>query len=247
MDLQRLQRDWEHLGKVDPMWAILSAGSRKGGRWETFEEEFFDSGVPEIARSVDLARRAQPALGRGAAIDFGCGIGRLTRSLAAHFDHVVGVDVAPSMIERARRTLPVGMSCEFVVNRSDDLAMFPSGSFDLVHSRIVLQHIPRALCRRYISEFIRVLRPNGCAVFQMTSGPLRERGRLRRTVPAQVHEAFADLRTAMRPAGVIRVFCLSPDEIVHIVRTAAGTVHSIHPDDSFPGYQGFTYAATPAT
>jgi hypothetical protein len=60
MDLDRLQRDWEALGKTDPMWAILSAGSRTGGRWEEFEDEFFDSGEPEIARSLDLARSVRP-------------------------------------------------------------------------------------------------------------------------------------------------------------------------------------------
>jgi len=39
----------------------------------------------------------------GRALDFGCGLGRLTQPLAERFDEAVGVDIAASMIEGARR------------------------------------------------------------------------------------------------------------------------------------------------
>lgn len=40
---------------------------------------------------------------RGVALDFGCGVGRLTRALAAFFDRATGVDISSSMIEEAKK------------------------------------------------------------------------------------------------------------------------------------------------
>ena len=54
-----------------------------------------------IRRCIMLAARGLPRA-RALALDFGCGAGRLSRALAAHFEHVVGVDVSASMIETAR-------------------------------------------------------------------------------------------------------------------------------------------------
>ena len=49
---------------------------------------------------------------------FGCGVGRLTRALADHFERVVGIDVAPSMIAQARAMNREYARCNFRVNRS---------------------------------------------------------------------------------------------------------------------------------
>jgi SAM-dependent methyltransferase len=71
------------------------------------------------------------------------------------------------MIRVASRYNPVPDRCEFVVNRRPDLQQFSSGSFDLVHSCLVLQHMPADIALRYIAEFLRVSRPGGLVVFQL--------------------------------------------------------------------------------
>jgi hypothetical protein len=45
----------------------------------------------------------------------------------------------------------------------------PAASFDFIYSDIALQHIPPDQSRAYIAEFLRVLRPGGLAVFQLTA------------------------------------------------------------------------------
>lgn len=45
------------------------------------------------------------------ALDFGCGVGRLTQALAAHFDEVTGVDISPSMIKLAKKYSRHGDGC----------------------------------------------------------------------------------------------------------------------------------------
>jgi hypothetical protein len=43
VSLSRHKREWEDLGAVDPLWAILSDNQKKFGRWDL--EEFFQTGA----------------------------------------------------------------------------------------------------------------------------------------------------------------------------------------------------------
>lgn len=57
-----------------------------------------------------------------------------------------------------------------MVNAAADLRLFDDDSFDVVYSVIVLQYVPdRAAIEAYITEFCRVLRPGGLAVFTLPS------------------------------------------------------------------------------
>jgi SAM-dependent methyltransferase len=168
MDLNELQRNWDELGKTDPLWAILTSPDRKGGKWDP--AEFFESGRHEIAHTMRLAQTLGLPARRETALDFGCGVGRLTQALCAWFERCCGVDIAPSMLELARRYNRHGDKCDYRLNAYGDLRIFPDGSFDLVHSNIVLQHMEPQYSLAYISEFARVLRPNGLLVFQIPDG-----------------------------------------------------------------------------
>jgi SAM-dependent methyltransferase len=169
VDLKQLQKNWDEFGRIDPLWAILTSPDRKGGKWDP--EEFFASGRREIDH---IMRRAQalalPAL-RETALDFGCGVGRLTQALCAWFERCRGVDIAPSMIALARQHNTCGVKCEYVLNTQNNLRIFPDRSFDFVYSSIVLQHMEPRYSTSYIREFVRVLRPRGLVVFQLPSSP----------------------------------------------------------------------------
>jgi SAM-dependent methyltransferase len=164
MSRDRHREDWERLAEVDPMWAVLTAPGRKGGRWE--RDEFFATGEAEIEHVLaTAAARGRPG-GRERALDFGCGVGRLTRALGRRFEHAVGVDISAGMVERAAELNADVSACEFRVNDAPDLAIFEDDSFDFVYSSIVLQHLPSpADIERYVGEFLRVARPDGMVVF----------------------------------------------------------------------------------
>ncbi|NUU26106.1 MAG: class I SAM-dependent methyltransferase [Streptomycetaceae bacterium] len=164
-DLIRLRADWNVLAAADPLWAVCVTPEAKNGGWDP--EAFYATGVAEV--SATLARAAElglPAAG-GRALDLGCGVGRLTRALAEHCDLVVGVDIAPQMVELASRWNPYPDHCEFRLNDAPDLGMFGDATFDLVVSSIVLQHMPEALIRTHLREFARVLRPGGVLLFNL--------------------------------------------------------------------------------
>jgi FkbM family methyltransferase len=163
-ELDRLRRVWETLGRDDPLWAVLSQADKRGGRWDP--DEFLATGHIEIeAQLAALAPSGYPS-GRELALDFGCGAGRLTRALAAHFEHVIGIDVSASMVDAATRLNADVGGIEFRVNPSPRLDDVADASVDFVFSHITLQHIPAALAAGYVGEFFRVLAPGGAVVFQ---------------------------------------------------------------------------------
>lgn len=97
-------------------------------------------------------------------------MGRLTQALADQFDTVVGVDIAESMAAKARELNRHGDRVEYRANAVDNLSIFDDASFDFIYSSISLQHIPPDANRRYVAEFMRLLRPGGIAVFQVPNG-----------------------------------------------------------------------------
>ena len=169
VDLEELRKHWDTLGSEDPLWAILTKPGTEGNRWDL--NEFLQTGVQEIAGVMDETNRFCPGLATGSALDFGCGVGRLTQALCAHFERVVGVDISPAMLLRARELNRIGDRCRFVENHRDDLQMFETASLDFVYTSRVLQHMRPDYSKRYLREFARILAPGGVLVFQLTAEP----------------------------------------------------------------------------
>ncbi len=177
MGLKHVQKTYDELGDRDPLYAVLSFPDARNNRWDP--EVFFARGQAEIDAALQELESRGVSFERGRALDFGCGVGRLTQALGAHFGRVDGVDISRSMVENARGFNRLGERCAYHVNTEPDLALFEDRSFDFVYSNITLQHIPPDASLAYIGEFMRVLRPGGVALFQIPSGPRIEAGTLR--------------------------------------------------------------------
>jgi SAM-dependent methyltransferase len=158
---------WETAAERDPLWAILSDPSKKGRRWTP--AEFFATGRREITLLMYQLRQLGHAPASGRALDFGCGVGRLSQALGIFFDEVIGVDVSPTMLRLAVQANRTPDRVRYVLNQSDDLQQFSSRSFDFIYSDIVLQHVPLAAARQFIAEFLRVAKRDGIVVFQIPS------------------------------------------------------------------------------
>lgn len=165
MNLHDLQRHWHAFGEQDPLWAILTDPARKGGRWDV--DEFFATGRAEIDALMAVAEGFGLPRERRRALDFGCGVGRLTQALATRVDDVLGLDVAPSMIERARAFNRRGDRVRYAVQPGPPLAGIASRSIDLVYTGRVLQHIAPEYTRAYIAELARIVAPGGFLSFDV--------------------------------------------------------------------------------
>jgi SAM-dependent methyltransferase len=170
MDLKELQKHWHQFGKQDPMWAILTWPDKKGNKWSV--DEFFRHGRQEIDGVLEYVKGLGVDVQRGRALDFGCGIGRLTQAMALHFNEVAGVDIAPSMIKQATRYNRAGEKCTYYVNAREDLRLFADNSFDFIFTTIVLQHMRPSYALSYIKEFLRILVPRGILIFELPSDNL---------------------------------------------------------------------------
>ncbi len=105
-------------------------------------------------------------------VDIGCGLGRLTRALAARTAHVTGLDVSAEMLARARALSPQLKDVDWVQGEGITLQPIPDASVDVVFSFVVFQHIPDPrITLGYVTEMGRVLRPGGWAAFQVSTDP----------------------------------------------------------------------------
>jgi SAM-dependent methyltransferase len=173
MDLVELQRNWNQLGRVDPLWAILTVPEKINNKWDV--QEFFDTGATEIEEVLGHLHRFALPKKKKRALDFGCGVGRLTQALCRHFENCLGVDIAPSMIQRAREYNRHGARCEYVLNETDGLPMCETDRWDFIYSSIVLQHMKPEYSKKYIAEFLRILSPGGALVFQLPADTVAAR------------------------------------------------------------------------
>lgn len=243
MDMQGLQRTWDELGRTDPLWAVLSLPDKRGGRWEL--DEFLATGVREISEVLKSVETLGIRMSWGRALDFGCGVGRLTQPLAARFTEATGVDIAPSMIELAQGLNKQGDRCHYVLNTRDDLAVFPDSHFDFIYSSITLQHMPPALIRTYVSELIRKLAPTGVLVFQLPASPPRTvRNRLKGVVPVLVRTLWRRVRNRLGGQARMQMFWMAPERVAKLIGSSGGRIVDMKEDYSAgPGWSGRRYVA----
>jgi SAM-dependent methyltransferase len=221
VSFEQVRADWTRLGAEDPLWAVHVAPDKRGGRWEV--EEF----LALDRQDVDRARGILTGLGLPTTwdrvLDFGCGAGRLSQALAEHADEVVGLDVSPPMLETARALDRSDGRCSFVLGEDPDLRAFPDGSFDLVYTERVLQHLPRPVLENYLAEFVRVLRPGGVAYLHCTTRPMwTPRGMAWRFAPGPLVR-WAQRRLLGYPAPM-RMTGMTEERVAAVVGAAGAEV-----------------------
>jgi SAM-dependent methyltransferase len=235
--LAGLRRDWTRLGEADPLWAVCVDRAKQGGRWDI--GEFLASGRAEIADVMADLDRLGLCARRADALDFGCGVGRLTAALTSHFGSVTGVDLAPSMLGHARELHAADPRCRFVQNDRLDLQAFPSESFDLVYSSLVLQHMPTALAGGYLAEFVRVLRPGGAVVILVPETHLRTlRGRVYAYAPHRLIGLIQ--RKAYGYPAPMRMHTLPGSRVRRLVEPHGAQVVASIPKEAYGGHWRMT-------
>lgn len=96
-------------------------------------------------------------------IDFGCGAGRFSQRLADFGFDVFGIDISSEMLELARQHL-CSTTCQFVMIEPYNTLPFRTGSFDILWSSTVLQHVPDAAFKTVVNELHRILIPDGLII-----------------------------------------------------------------------------------
>jgi SAM-dependent methyltransferase len=244
LNLKALRKHWDLFATRDPLWAILTHPDRKDSRWDI--REFFDTGVWEIGRSLDQVETLHPGLKKARALDFGCGVGRLTQPLAQRFEEVYGVDISVSMIQQANDYNQHGSRCQYVVNPRGDLRLFPGEYFNFIYSNITLQHMPPRYSRRYIAEFLRVLAPDGALLFQIPSSARESGSRIGRAIRAFYYRFLWDVLHPDTP--YMGMYGIPKDDVVRLIIQHNGRLIDVAPDPAAePEWEGYRYLVTRTT
>ena len=241
-------RDWEKWGRDDPYFGVLSAEKYRAENIDdNTRRAFFESGEAHVEDVLaTIHSRVDPDFRPTSVVDLGCGVGRLVIPLARISDKVCGVDVSDSMLdEAARNCRSMGIeNCTFV--KSDDGLTQLEGSFDLIHSCLVLQHIPTARGMRLLEGLVRRLAPGGVVAIQFyyrCDAPklIRSLVKLRyRFAPANALRNVMRGRPMSEPAMQLHTYAL--DDVVGLL-VNSGVEHAYMQYDSYAEFQTVTLYA----
>jgi SAM-dependent methyltransferase len=169
-----VQQSWESLGAGESFWSVLTSDEFHSIALSETKQRFFASGEADLCDLINaFERNFIDYSSICSAIDFGCGLGRVTHWLQRKFSQygsmrTYGVDISATHLAQAREELPTyGLSgVEFIHTPSvDSLQALPK--VDLIFTRISLQHSPPPVIVRAIDALLAALNPAGYAHFQV--------------------------------------------------------------------------------
>ena len=182
-------------------------------RYDTMANALIDAEAPIVEERMG-------SIPPGIALDAACGTGRHAALLDRLGWKVIGVDVTPAMLERARTKVPSG---EFHLGRLEGLPI-GDGSVDLVVCALALTHIEDLA--PVFAEFARVLRPAGRLITTDLHPFMTETGLMAgfptedpdpsRPVPTAIHYVpnvthhAGEYVRAIVDAGLVVTGCLEP-------------------------------------
>lgn len=177
------RRRWSKLGRKQPYWASFADPQYRADRIndETIEA-FFQSGEREVDDILEAVRHDVSADFHPArALDFGCGVGRLTLPLARESRHVLAIDISDSLLEEVEENCgEQGITnVEFMHAREFNLTSMRR-RFDFVLSYGVFQHMKPRLGYRATRRILDMLTTGGVGALHYTYG--RKAGHVRRAL-----------------------------------------------------------------
>lgn len=116
---------------------------------------------PLPALEEPVVKRLAGQVNQLKALDLGCGTGRHAMWLAQAGASVTAVDFSEGMLAEARKK-PGAEQVQFIVHDVHQKLPFVDGTFDLIVSGLVLEHVRNL--PEFFADVRRVLKPNGRAI-----------------------------------------------------------------------------------
>jgi SAM-dependent methyltransferase len=154
---------WEEWGSRDPYFGVLTHPTfRRCAMTEEDRKTFFESGRQHVDYVMQTVRiHLDSNFVPESILDFGCGVGRTLVAFAQLTPEAVGLDISASMLQEASNNCQERGLSNVSLFRSDDALSAITRPFDLIHSSIVLQHIPAARGRLIFRSLLSRLAPRG--------------------------------------------------------------------------------------
>jgi trans-aconitate methyltransferase len=159
---------WTHLGNIKPHFSVLTDKKFSPEHLQDNINEFWASGESEY-RNIQavLARNGVEEVSRRTAVEYGCGVGRVTMALAGRFKEVHAYDVSPGHLKLASERAQQLSLVNVQFHQCKDALGDSLAPCDFFYSRIVLQHNPPPVIHRILQRALAALTSGGLAVFQV--------------------------------------------------------------------------------
>jgi len=156
--LNKLKRIWNSYGKNDPYWSVLTLDEYKSSSLKKNYDKFFDTGKKHIADLENILQRHNSTFKDKVILDFGCGVGRLTKSCTDYSLKVYGMDISEEHLKIAKRN--VKSASFYCVESENNLPKLPINP-EIIISLITLQHSEPKLIKKYLISLLKILQMNG--------------------------------------------------------------------------------------
>jgi len=148
------------LGEGEPFYGVLSDPRfLRANITPAALEEFWQTGRNEMHGYRQLIQAHFGDFSDASALDFGCGVGRLTRAMGEMCRQATGLDISPGMLVEARRHAPANVN--YVSALGDE-------TFDWLNSIIVFQHIPPQRGYRLLDDLLARVNSGGALSLHVT-------------------------------------------------------------------------------
>ncbi|WP_427789742.1 class I SAM-dependent methyltransferase [Brevundimonas diminuta] len=167
--LTETAQTWSKFGEEAPHWSVLTHEKFTPENINANIDSFYASGVHNLDRALNTLKRAgMKSSGFERALDFGCGVGRLSMPLARMAKSVTSMDISPGHLKLAQeRAVAEGVKNIEFVHLRDLRDLDKTSGYDFIISLIVLQHNPPPIMAYAFTRLLRALRPGGVAIIQM--------------------------------------------------------------------------------
>jgi SAM-dependent methyltransferase len=167
--LDVMARVWSGYGRNAPYWSVCTEPLFLGQLDEARVATFYNSGMTELTFIARILHRCDISIDKlSTALEFGCGVGRVSLWLTQVFPTVYGVDISPGHLELATDHLRRHQRNNFIPIRIatvEEIACLPR--FDFFFTRLVLQHNPPPVIKLILERLLYNLEPGGVGIFQL--------------------------------------------------------------------------------
>lgn len=168
--IDNLEAAFSYWGKKDPYYSVLTAPNFLLSNMDDQTlDHFYKLGELDIRFALEILNHNEIQINTTMALDFGCGVGRLTFALAKIFQFVIGCDISEPHLQIAHNNADrFGIhNVHFIKSSENLLDRLAPETFSFIYSRLVLQHIPPILSKAYIRQFTSLLKPGGHMLIQL--------------------------------------------------------------------------------
>lgn len=167
-----LEKTFSFWGNQEPYFSVLTSPEflSHNMTWNGQSlTHFYNFGERDISFALEILEHNEIIINPTMALDFGCGLGRLSFALAKIFRFVVGCDISEPHLKIASNNAGKfgNNNVHFIKSSANLLDRLNPETFDFIYSRLVLQHIPPALSKDYIRQFTLLLKPGGYVLIQL--------------------------------------------------------------------------------